>query len=136
MSDLFLIPKTARVQADEQARVAADVMSLLCSGHQLLNESGLPRLFPKVEWTVVGCAKGRAPSWVVVEDAGDPTYLFLVRRERPLRGLGGFIQYRHSIQVALASRLPWRRWRSTGPCITRPEHLSANLAVVEARNRR
>jgi hypothetical protein len=136
VSDLFLIPQTARVQADEQARVAADVLSLLCSGHQLLNESGLPRLFPRVAWTVTARGKGRDPAWVVVEDSGDPTYLILVHRERPLHGPGGFTQYRHSIRVALPSRMPWRRWRVVGPVITRPEHLSANLAVIEARTRR
>jgi hypothetical protein len=134
MSSLYLIPQTARGQADEQARVANEVTSLICSGHQLLNESGLPRIFPKVGWTVVGHANGRDPAWVVVEDAADPTYLLTVRRcANAIKGPGGFRQYRHTIRLTTASRLPWRRWRTLGQNITRPEHLSAHLALLDAR---
>lgn len=134
MSDLYLIPQTARAQANEQARVAAEVTSLLCSGHQLLNESGLPRIFAKVQWTVAARAKGRDPSWVVVQDAADPTYHLTVRRAGAIRGSGGFSQYRHTIRVAVPSHLPWRRWRAVGPNITRPEHLSAHLSLLESRS--
>jgi hypothetical protein len=135
VSDLFLIPQTARGQADEQAKVAGEVTALLYSGHQLLNESGLPRTFPKVQWTVVGHAKGRDPSWVVVEDTADPTYLLRVRRSGQIKGSNGFKQSLHTIRVAVPSRWPWARWRAVGQNITRPEHLAANLTVLEARQR-
>jgi hypothetical protein len=135
VSDLITFPTTARAQADEQARVAAEVVALLCSGHQLLNESGLPRIFTKVQWTVVGSAGGRDPSWVVVEDAADPTYLLVVRRARLARLLEtGYEQYRHIIKVAVPARVPWRRWRAIGQNITRPEHLAAYLARGEVRS--
>ena len=133
MSDLYLIAPTARGQADEQARVALEVTALQNSGHQLLNESGLPRIFPKVQWTVIGHAKGRDPNWAVIEDATDATYLLNVRRAGKVKGPNGFNQYRHVIKVAAPSKLPWRRWRTVGQNITRPEHLSAQLAVLDAR---
>lgn len=133
MSDLFLIPQTARGQANEQARVAIETMSLICSGHQLLNESGLPRIFPRVAWTVVGRKKGRDPSWAVIEDAADPTYMLIIRRAGKVKGPNGHSQYRHVIRVALPSQMPWRRWRPSGPNITRPEHLSAHLGTLDAR---
>ena len=127
---------TAREQASEHARVAAEVTSLLCSGHQLLVESGLPRTFPRVHWNVVDHQNGRDPSWVVCEDASDPTYVLMVRRAgRPVKGPTGYPQYRHTIRVAVSSRWPWRRWAVVGPNITRPEHLATQLAVVDARRR-
>lgn len=134
-SGLVLIPKaTAREQATEHARVAADVMQLMCSGHQLLNESGLPRIFPAVQWTVIAKANRRDPSWVVCEDAADPTYLLCVRRAgRPRKDANGFPQHRHVIRVVVPARVPWRRWRPVGPNITRPEHLANQLAVLDAR---
>ena len=42
VSGLVLMPPpTARAQASEQARVAAEVVSLLCSGNQLINYPAL-----------------------------------------------------------------------------------------------
>lgn len=134
MSGLYLMPQvTAREQASEQARVAAEVTALMRSGNQLLTESGLGRIFPRVHWDVVDRPDGRDPSWVVVHDVADPTYLLLVRRaRRPISGPGGFQQWRHTVRVALPSRLPWRRWRAIGQNITRAEHLAAYLARLEA----
>lgn len=93
-SGLVLMPQvTAREQASEHARVAADVMKLMCSGHQLLNESGLPRIFPQVQWTVIARQNRRDPGWVVCEDAADPTYMLTVRRHgRPMKDANGFPQ--------------------------------------------
>lgn len=130
---VLMPPATAREQASEHARVAADVLKLMCSGHQLLNESGLPRIFPAVQWTVIAKQGRRDPSWVVCEDAADPTYMLTVRRHgRPTKDAVGYPQYRHVIRVVVPSRLPWLRWRAVGPNITRPEHLAMQLALLEA----
>jgi hypothetical protein len=136
-SGLVLMPQTtAREQASEHARVAADVMQLMCSGHQLLSESGLPRIFPQVQWTVIARQGRRDPGWVVCEDAADPTYMLTVRRHgRPMKDPNGFPLHRHVIRVVLPSRVPWRRWRAVGPNITRPEHLGNQLALLEAQGK-
>lgn len=119
---------TARSQAAEQAKAAAETVALMCSGHQLLNESGIGRIFPRVQWTVVDHARRRDPSWVVVEDAADPSYLLRVTRSRrPYRGRTGYPVYRHDIRVVTRSAIPLRRWRRRGLSITRPEHLDLAL---------
>lgn len=133
-SGLVLLPRvTARDQAAEHARAAAEVMELMCSGHQLLNESGLPRIFPLVQWTVVDRQDRRDPGWAVCQDTGDPSYLLRVRRSgRTIRDVNGFPQHRHTIRLVAPSRWPGRRWRALGPNITRPEHLSMQLGRLDA----